>query len=293
MQTGQVGELANFYQINGINGPYSFYNNPNILGGNVMSNYSNSTYNALQLDARHNLTHGLAFQANYTFSKVLSDANGDQQTDFEPFLDIHNTKIERHRVPGMDLTHAIKANFVYELPFGHGSRFDVSNRVLSRMIGGWSVSGIYTLQSGAPFGVTSGGRGTLNRAARSTNNMVNTNLTAGQLDTMFKTYTNGSGAWFFPQAEKNPTDGRAVAPDGSAPFAGQAFFEPAAGTIGQMQRDLFNGPWVWDLDAAVQKVTRITETKTLTFRATGVNALNHLTWWTGDMSLCNPPRLAN
>jgi hypothetical protein len=285
MQTGQVGELANFYQINGVNGPYSFYPNPNILGGNVMTNYSNSTYNALQLDARHNLSHGLTFQANYTFSKVLSDANGDQQTDFEPFLDINNTKIERHRVPGMDLTHAIKANFVYQLPFGHNRHFDVQNRIVSKIVGGWDVSGIYTLQSGAPFGVTSAGRGTLNRAARSANNMANTNLNGSQLDAMFQTYTRGDGIWYFPFANKNPTDGRGVAPDGSTPFAGQAFFEPAAGTIGSMQRDLFNGPWVWAMDAAVQKVTHITENKTLTFRATGVNVFNHLTWWAGDMSV--------
>jgi hypothetical protein len=216
---------------------------------------------------------------------VLSDANGDQQTDFEPFLDINNTKIERHRVPGMDLTHAIKVNFVYQLPFGHNRHFDVQNRIVSKIVGGWDVSGIYTLQSGAPFGVTSAGRGTLNRAARSANNMANTNLTGSQLDAMFQTYTRGDGIWYFPFANKNPTDGRGVAPDGSTSFAGQVFFEPAAGTIGSMQRDLFNGPWVWNMDAAVQKVTHITETKTLTFRATGVNVFNHLTWWAGDMSV--------
>ena len=285
LQTGQVGELANFYQINGINGPYSFYLNPYILGGNVMENYSNSTYNAFQADVRHNLTHGLQFQANYTFSKVLSDANGDQQTDFEPFLDINNTKIEKHRVPGMDLTHAFKANFVYELPFGHNKLFDVHNAFLEKIVGGWAVSGIYTLQSGAPFTVTSGGRGTLNRAARSTNNTVNTNLGGSQLDALFQVYTRGDGMWYFPQSDRNPTDGRAVAPDGSTPFTGQVFFEPGAGTIGQMQRDMFNGPWVWDMDAAVQKVVRITESKSVIFRATGLNVFNHLTWWIGDQSV--------
>src|SRR5581483_3016765 len=115
-------------------------------------------------------------QINYTFSKVLSDANGDQQTDFEPFLDIHNTKIERHRVPGMDLTHAIKANFVYELPFGKGKMFDGHSKIVNNIIGGWAASGIYTLQSGAPFTVTGAARGTLNRSARSANNTVNTTL---------------------------------------------------------------------------------------------------------------------
>jgi hypothetical protein len=285
MQQGQVGELANFYQINGVNGPYNFYMNPNILGGNVLTNYSNSTYNALQLDARHNLSHGLQFQVNYTWSKVLSDSNGDQQTDFEPFLDIKNAKIERHRVHGMDLTHSIKANYVYQLPFGQGRHFTASNRILSKLISGWDTSGIYTLQSGAPFGVTSGSRGTLNRGARSANNMANTLVTGGQLDSMFQIYTRGDGMWYFPQSAKNPTDGRAVAPDGSAFFSGQVFYEPAAGTIGTMQRDMFNGPWVWTLDAAAQKVTHITESKTLTFRATAINVFNHTTWWIGDTSV--------
>lgn len=285
LQTGQVGELANFYQINGVNGPYNFYLNPYILGGNILTNYSNSTYNALQADVRRNLAHGLQFQVNYTWSKILSDANGDQQTDFEPFLDIHNTKIEKHRVPGMDLTHAFKANFVYNMPFGHGQKFASSHALVNHIIGGWTMSGIYTLQSGAPFTVTSGGRGTLNRAARSSNNTINTSLTGSELNALFQTYTRGDGMWYFPFTAKNPTDGRAVAPDGSAPFTGQVFSEPTAGTIGTMQRDMFNGPWVWNFDAMVQKETRISEGKVLTFRTTAVNAFNHLTWWIGDQNV--------
>jgi hypothetical protein len=285
MQQGAVGDLANFYQINGVNGPYNFYLNPNILGGNVLTNFSNSTYSALQVDATRRVSSGLYFQVNYTWSKVLSDTEGNQQTDFEPFLDINNTKIERHRVEGLDLTHAFKANFYYTMPFGHGHKLSFQNKVLDRIVEGWSASGIYTLQSGAPFTVTEGGRGTLNRSARSGNETVSSFLTGSQLNSMFQLYENGSGVWYFPQSAKNPTDGRAVGPDGAAPFAGQVFFEPTAGTLGTLQRAMFNGPWVWNLDAAVTKDIRIHEDKMLQFAATSINVFNHLTWFVPDQNV--------
>jgi hypothetical protein len=53
IQTGQVGNLAHMYQTNLLNGGVNFYRNPLILGANLMTNYSNATYNALQIDFRN------------------------------------------------------------------------------------------------------------------------------------------------------------------------------------------------------------------------------------------------
>ena len=55
------------------------------------------------------LSHGLSFEANYTFSKVLSDGDGDLQTRFQAFLDINNPGLERSRA-NFDLNHMIKAD---------------------------------------------------------------------------------------------------------------------------------------------------------------------------------------
>ena len=63
----------------------------------MLTNYSSSSYNSLQLEMTHRLTKGLAFEGNYTFSKVLSDADGDSQSRIQHFLDINNPKIERSR----------------------------------------------------------------------------------------------------------------------------------------------------------------------------------------------------
>lgn len=284
LQQGAVGELANFYQTNQVNGPYNFYINTSALGCNVLTNYSSSSYNGLQVEATQRLSRGLQFQASYVFSKVLSDADGSGQTNFEAFLDMKNAKLERRRVSAYDLTHQIKANYYYQFPFGKGHALNFNNPVASKVISGWNMSGIWTLQSGAPFSVLSG-RGTLNRNARSAGNTASTSLTKDQLDPLLQFYKDGNGVWFFPQANKNPADGRAVAPDGAAAFTGQVFFQPGAGTLGQLQRNMFSGPWVWNLDFHMAKVTNISERVTAELRMDAQNIFNHSTWSIGDMTL--------
>ena len=126
LQTGEVGELATYYQTNDYNpaNAVPFFQNPNALGTDLLTNYSSSSYNALQLEARHHTKSGLFFEANYTWSKVLSDADGDSQSRLQHFLDLANPKIERSRA-NFDLTHMIKADGYYELPFGKGHKLSL------------------------------------------------------------------------------------------------------------------------------------------------------------------------
>ena len=84
VETGQVGELGVVYQLNGLNGPVNFFGNPNGLGMNALTNDSNARYNALKGDVNHRFSHGLQLQANYVYSKVMSDAAGDAQGNLDP-----------------------------------------------------------------------------------------------------------------------------------------------------------------------------------------------------------------
>jgi outer membrane receptor protein involved in Fe transport len=278
IRQGQVGELAAVYQVNRLNGSVNFFQNPLALGTNMLTNYSNSSYNALQIDVRRRVRQGLLFQANYSYSKVLSDAAGDGQTRFEAFLDINNAKIERARAP-YDLTHQIKGNWVYDLPFGEGRRLDSPR--LRRLIGGWSISGFLTWQSGTPFSVLSN-RGTLNRGARSTGtNTAVALVSKSQLDDLLQLRMTGTGPYFVAASAIGP-DGRAVAPDGAPPFSGQVFFHPEPGQLGTLQRRMFSGPWAFTLDFGVQKNTKITERHSLEIRMESTNIFNHPTWFVGD-----------
>lgn len=284
LQTGQVGELANWYQTNKVNGPYNYYNNPYTLGANLLQNFSSSSYNSLAVEATRRMKNGLGFQANYVFSKILSDSQNNQQTNFEPLLDLHNAKIEKARVAGMDNTHVFKANSNYNLPLGEHHFLGGNNKLLNKVIGDWNVAGILTLQSGTPFSILDGSRGTLNRAARSTNNTINTPLTLSQLQNLFQLRMTGNGPYYVASSALG-SDGRAVAGDGLAPFSGQVFFEPAAGAIGTLQKAMLDGPSVWDFDFKVSKLMRITERQSVELRMDSTNFFNHTTWYVGDQTV--------
>jgi hypothetical protein len=280
IQDGEVAELANLYQTNGLNGSVNFYQNPNALGADMLTNYSSSSYNALQLEMKHRMRSGLSFEANYTFSKVLSDADGDSQSRIQHFLDINNPGIERSRA-NFDLTHMIKADGSYDLPFGKGK---LSYRPLNRVIGGWTFGSIMVWQSGAPFSILSG-RGTLNREARSYYNTADTALTGPQLAGIVKYQMTGNGPMIVTQSAINPADGTGVNGDGAPAFQGQAFFNPGAGTIGVLQKRLFVGPWTFNIDMVLKKTVKINEKQAVEVRMDAYNALNHATFWSGDQNI--------
>lgn len=292
IQQQQVGNLASIYQENRLNGPFSFYRNPNALGVNAMTNFSAAAYHGLQMDYRRTFRSGLQLQTNYTYSKVMSDASGDGQTRFEPFLDIRNAAIERGRVP-FDVTHSFKVNGVYDLPFGRGQRFNIANPVLNQIFGGWQVSGILTLQSGNPFSITSP-RGTLNRAGRSAGQTAVTLVDKARLDEVLSFRMTPDGPYFV-SASAIGADGRGVQPDGRQPFDGQIFFNPAAGNIGTLQRNYFSGPVFYNTDMAVLKVFPIKENHVLEFRSEWFNFTNTPSFYFngGDINSVNFGRITS
>jgi hypothetical protein len=284
IQTGEPGQLAADLTVNGANGSVSFFPNPNALAADIITNYSHSTYNSLQLVARRRFGSRAAFETNYTFSKVLSDADGDLQVRFQAFLDFNNPKIERSRA-NFDQTHMIKAFGNVELPFGKGYR--LSYHPIDRIISGWRLTGTMVWQSGAPFSITSG-RGTLNRTSRSYYNTASTTLTKSQLDQVVKFQMTGIGPRIIAESAVNPADFTGVNADGEPKFAGQVFTNPDPGTVGTLQRRYFSGPWTFGLDTSLQKNVKIRETMNLEFRADAFNILNHPTFWSGDHNINSP-----
>jgi hypothetical protein len=291
IQTSQVGDLATLYQEEGLNGSVNFFQNPYVLGAELLTNYSSSSYNSLQVEVRHRMRSGLSFQWNYTFSKVLSDADGDSQSRTQDFLDIHNPSIERSRA-NFDQTQMFKANAFYELPLGEGHL--VHYRPLNRVVGGWTVSGVWSLASGAPFSILSS-RGTLNRSTgnlpffnSSYYNTADTALTMAQLNGIVKFQMTGNGPYMVSPSAINPADGTGVNNDGSPAFPGQVFFNPGAGTLGVLQRRLFDGPWIFGLDMSALKTVKIRERQALEIRMDAFNALNHTSFYSGDQNINSP-----
>jgi hypothetical protein len=276
ISTGQTGELAVQYVVSRLAGSVSFYRNPGSLASLLLNNYSNSSYHSLQMDVSRRFRSGLQSQANYTWGKVLSDSDGTASHRFEEFRDPYNGKIDRAR-PSFDVTHALKANGVYEIPLGRNST------LFSGRLGGWSLSSVLRWQSGNPFSVLSR-RGTLIRAQRSTQNTASSTLTKDQLDNLFKFRMTDRGP-FIAASSIIGTDGRAVSADENVPFSGQAFLNPAPGEIGSLQRRWFSGPSNFNFDFGVMKNTKIKEGHSVELRMEALNFLNHPTWVVDDQDI--------
>jgi hypothetical protein len=282
LQQGQVGELANYEQTNyglgNVPGSMSFYTNPLVLGANTVANGGSSSYNGLQLEMRKRTRSGLQFQFSYNFSKTLANVASDNQTDFEPLLDNNNPGLEKARSP-YDVNHVFKANYYYELPYGQGKRWH-GNRLMNSVAGGWALSGIWSYSSGEPYSILSG-LGTLNRAARSTT--TNTADLAGDTTmSALSALTNGvfmtgSGPYFISPSLINSTDGRGA--EFTSNFSGQMFENPGPGTLGDLQRRLFTGPWQFSWDMSLKKGIQLYERSRLDLHFDFFNYLNHPTFY--------------
>jgi hypothetical protein len=115
--------------------------NPDYLGGaELIANGGYTNYNSAQFEVRKRLSHGLQVQGSYVFGKAYTSERYSLRTPRREVLD-----------SGAEggVTHAFKANWTYELPFGQGRRFGGSvGPWMDRLIGGWSFDGIARIQSG-------------------------------------------------------------------------------------------------------------------------------------------------
>lgn len=272
IEDGEPASLAYLYQTAGLNGPINFFPNQNEVVGEFLTNYANSTYNALQTEARGRLTRDLRFQFSYVFSKVMTDATGTNEGNIDPLLVLNNGGIERQRA-SFDITHVFKANYIYNVPLGSGHRF-MRGRATELIFGGWTTSAIILRQSGAPFSILDP-IGTFNEFGGPQTASIN-GTTKSQLNAVVggRTYVNGNGVYFLNPSIISST-GQGVAPFGSPAYNGEMFFNPGAGQIGNLQLQEFSGPWTFNVNMSAQKTYRIYERHTLQFRADFYNIFNH------------------
>jgi hypothetical protein len=242
----------------------------------ILGNFGRYRYNSLQAEFRRRFSRGLYFQANYTFQKTLTDASGVDQTKFEPNLDNAQPGLEYARAD-YDQTHVFNFNAIYELPFGKGKTFLNEGGWVDRLIGGWHVTSIIRLASGAPLTFVDR-RGTLNRVGRSNRQTPLTSLTTDQIKNLIGIHRTPCGVYFINPSvidiDPNTCSGRAANGFGSTPFQNQVFFNNAPGQTGSLARAFVNGPLFFNWDASIIKNIPVNERVKLQFRAEAFNVLN-------------------
>jgi len=118
-----------------------FITNPDLLGGaNLTTNAGGTRANSIQFEFRKRLSGGLQLNASYTWS----DAEILRRYGFNKPL-VYNGQAGQVG----NVLHSVKANWLYELPFGRDRRW--ANNVgglVNGLIGGWIFDGVMRVQTG-------------------------------------------------------------------------------------------------------------------------------------------------
>jgi Carboxypeptidase regulatory-like domain len=251
--------------------PYLGYD-PAGLQGTGYDGFSN--YNSLQVTVRKQFSHGLTMQAAYTWSKDLTDLNGDGQSNSNDASNL----AQQYGQAYFAHPQRFIVSYSYDLPFGHPS-----NAFLKKTVEGWTMTGNVVVQDGSPltFTNTAGGSAYGTGSAGSGEGgtaraQLCPGVTYGSLQTSGG-ITSRLGGALSPNGYINTSDfcaQPAIMPDGVT-VTSQAACPTCATLFGDSGLGIILGPGNVNWDTSFMKTTHLTEQHIIQFRADFFNILNH------------------
>ncbi len=260
------GQIANTVANIGLRVPHIGYQ-PTGLDGTYFDGRSN--YHSLQTTVRKVYSYGLSLQASYTFSKNLSTiGHGGMYISSNS-----NDPLDQDQQYGptpWNRPHRFILNYQYDLPFGK------HQGALGKLLDGWSVSGITTIQSGLPITFTDSSAGSIygaggGRAQMSEGATYDSILTSGEVRDRLGGESGGSG-FFNRDAFSDP-------PTGGIYGNGTGYGNSGVGVV--------LGPGQFNWDISLIKNTEIKEGHTFQFRTEFYNAFNSPQFGNPDAGLRN------
>ncbi len=238
---------------------------PNLLGQNLsvnarrpVGNFTTieeafaggfGSYNALQAKVEKRYSRGLYFINSFTWSKAIDNAPGhlENYDGDSSRINMYNPKSERG-ISSYDQPFNNTTSVLYDLPFGRGRHFNIQNRALDLVAGGWSIDLINTVTSGLPI------------------NIGYSLTTQGQTSPLLTPRPNLTGASLYLSG-RNPT--HYLNP---AAFSAPNYTQP----FGDAGRNIARGPSFEELDFGLHKNFGLwSESSRLEFRAEAFNLLNN------------------
>ena len=130
--------------------------NPNFGDIHYLPWDDNGFYDGLQLGLTKRLSKGFQVQGSYTWSRCIdygSNMNiGDPFNNSIASLFYFANKEQRRGLCDYNINHAMSVNYLWNIP-----KPGWANGAVAQVLGGWSVGGIITAQTGTPFTVGMGG----------------------------------------------------------------------------------------------------------------------------------------
>jgi hypothetical protein len=209
-----------------------------------------SNYNALQFEALGKFGSWLTFNANYTWSHSIDDVSdvlgvltNDSATIANPTLPLSANRANSQ----FDLRQRLNLSYTWRVPFAH----NMGNGLMKRVLDGWSMSGIFSTQSGLPVTLLSGATHTPGSSLTVSDPLL---LGAGTV------WVNGDATQFHPGINNVDTS---------------ALSQPLVGVQGTSGRNHLRLDGLTDYDMAITKLIRVREGQNFQVRWEVFNALNH------------------
>ena len=234
--------------------PYPGFSNIQLVQDGGTGNY-----NSLGIKATRRFSQGFSVIGSYTWAKSIDTTSGIRNQGFDTLYPQNSYCLSCERgLSSFDTRHRLITSVLYDLPVGNGRPLNITNPVLSAIIGGWEAGGILTLQSGMPGTLTIGG-------------IDNASTGAGGYDR-----PNFTG---ISPYVSNPTPSRY--------WNLAAFTEAPPGQFGNVGRNSIEGPGIIGFDAEVHKQFRMPykEGHVLQFRFEAFDALNHPNWQMPNLNI--------
>jgi hypothetical protein len=212
----------------------------------------NAHYNSLQTSLRGRVARDLELQAGWTYSKATDPTTGggngfDLDNVSNPY-----TGWRYDQGPSVfDRRNVVFINYIYDIPLFR----DTANKAAKAALGGWQLSSIISVMSGAPLNISQGGTTAASIVA---NSSVRPDLT-GSIS-----YPKKISEWFDPSAFSAPVC--ATGPD----------------CWGNLGHDALRGPGRDNWNMSLFKNFNFNERSRLEFRVDAFNVFNHTQWVGND-----------
>ncbi len=249
--------------------------NPLVQNIDFYGNTGHSSNNSLLLGLKHQMSHGIMFDAEFNYAKTMDTGSGPYYEDPYPYQ------------PGLawgrsDFNYgkALKLYGLWQPVFFHG------NNLLNKTFGGLGISGIYNIHTGFPYTPTYNvPGGNLYYAASGYNNLRPAAYLGGA------GHNTGNSAFEDGRPNQNFPLNAALASGGTtsayfanpvAPVAQANGFADGLPTLPGVSRNSFTGPGYQDFDGTVTKsfglpnAKIIGENANIEFRVDAFNLFNQI-----------------
>jgi hypothetical protein len=257
----------------------------------IITNAAYANYNGMVATLQHRLSSVFSLLANYTWSRCMNvyDAQGDIGGN-GPMAPL-NPKLDYGRC-GSDYRN------IYNTTVVATSHFNSLHGMAGYLANGWELAPLFHITSGAPFNVTDGSDVSFTGIGNDRPNLV------PGVKPIKYVKIQGAGA------ANNQANHGYLNPAAFCFNVGSCTPQVAAGTYGNMQRNLLSGPMFFQFDSQLSRIWQLHERWSLDTRLEAFNVLNHpnfsnpgssnpagstfgtITSQAGGSSLANIPALA-